>query len=321
MPGIALATDTGDEVAARVLFSEGRRLAAAGDYPAACPKFEESFRLDPGIGTSFNLADCWQHIGRTASAWARFLDVAASARAAGQIERERLARQRASDLEPQLSRLVVAVSAADDGLSVQRDGSAVRDASWGVAVPVDPGPHLIEASAPGKKKWSSNIEVPAEGQLVSVAIPVLEDQPQTVDRRPAAPPAPPLERDLPPASTAPAPPSPIPSIALGAVSIAGLVTGAIFAFEFRDANAEAKTLCRNDDNTCASADEKVHHDRLVSNARRDRYLAYGAAGVGLAAGVVAAVLWWRPLTAQSATPARVALRPLGASGAAVAVIW
>ena len=51
-----------DEAAARVLFGEGRKLAAAGDYAAACPKFEESFRLDPGIGTGFNLADCWEHI-------------------------------------------------------------------------------------------------------------------------------------------------------------------------------------------------------------------------------------------------------------------
>ena len=52
-----------------MLFAEGGKLVADGDHTAACPKFEESFHLDPGIGTGFNLADCWEHIGRTASAF------------------------------------------------------------------------------------------------------------------------------------------------------------------------------------------------------------------------------------------------------------
>src|SRR5260221_11014313 len=63
-----------DPVAARTLFDEGRKLLADGKYDAACPKLEESQRLDPGTGTLFNLADCWEQIGRTASAWARFLE-------------------------------------------------------------------------------------------------------------------------------------------------------------------------------------------------------------------------------------------------------
>src|SRR5215831_11151206 len=92
--GAAHAANEVDEAAARVLFGEGRRLAGTGDYAGACPKFEESFRLDPGIGTGFNLADCWEHLGRTASAWGRFLGVAAAAKAAGQTEREQVARAR-----------------------------------------------------------------------------------------------------------------------------------------------------------------------------------------------------------------------------------
>src|ERR1041384_3277172 len=95
----ARAADT-DEASARVLFVEARRLAAAGDYAGACPKFEDSFRLNPGIGTNFNLADCLDHAGRIASAWARSLDVAAATKLAGQPEREQVARQRAAALEP-----------------------------------------------------------------------------------------------------------------------------------------------------------------------------------------------------------------------------
>src|SRR5436189_3072489 len=106
---LSLAAES-DAAGARVLFAEGRKLVDAGNYAAACPKFEDSFRLDPGVGTNFNLADCFERIGRTASAWARFLDVAAATKAAGQVERERVARWRAAALERRLTRMIVEVS-------------------------------------------------------------------------------------------------------------------------------------------------------------------------------------------------------------------
>src|SRR3954471_21920113 len=184
----------GDEAGARVLFTEGRRLVAAGDYAQACPKFEDSFRLDPGIGTNFNLADCLEHIGRPASAWSRFLDVVAATKAAGQVERERVARARAAALEPRLARLVVEGSAPVPGLVVERDGVPVGMASIGIPVPVDPGDHLIEATAPGKKAWSTTATVPDAPTIVSVSVAALEDLPLAVlaSTRAAAAPAPSL---------------------------------------------------------------------------------------------------------------------------------
>src|SRR5262252_9083843 len=107
-----------DEPAARALFMEGRKLAASGDYTRACAKFEASYQLDPGIGTNFNLADCYEHTGRIASAWTRFLEVAAATRLANQPERERIARARAGALEPRLAHLVVNVAARPPGLAV-----------------------------------------------------------------------------------------------------------------------------------------------------------------------------------------------------------
>src|SRR5687768_2018720 len=73
-----------DSAAARALFAEGRSLMEGERFAEACPKFEESLRLDDGMGTQFNLAHCWDKLGRTASAWALFLDVAAAARAGNQ---------------------------------------------------------------------------------------------------------------------------------------------------------------------------------------------------------------------------------------------
>ncbi len=59
-----------DRTVARSLFDQGRALVKDGNYAAACPKLEESQKIDSGVGTLFNLADCYEHLGRFASAWA-----------------------------------------------------------------------------------------------------------------------------------------------------------------------------------------------------------------------------------------------------------
>src|SRR5262245_29076470 len=91
--------------AAEAAFDEGKRLAAKRLYEEACAKFEESQRLAPASGTLLNLADCYERLGRTASAWATFRAAAAEARARGKAARDEEARARAAALEPRLSKL------------------------------------------------------------------------------------------------------------------------------------------------------------------------------------------------------------------------
>lgn len=331
LPSLSRAAES-DEAGARVLFVEGRKLADSGNYAEACPKFEDSFRLNPGVGTNFNLADCQGHIGRTASAWTRFLDVAAATKLAGQGERERAARARAAALEPNLARLVVDVSSPVEGLVVERDGIVVGPASWGISIPVDPGVHLVEAAAPGKEKWSQSTTVPDGPHTSSVLVPMLATLPPALPpptaqipvTLPAQPPlAPALGADA-------ARRSSIPGVALGALGTVAFATGAVFASRVQSENGEAKALCPT--NTCRSLDEKDRHDTLVADAHADRTLAFVSAGIGGAA-LLAAVYFWRrsaraPLTKSSvnSSAARISIRPtpraLGASfGAHLEVDW
>src|SRR4029078_12277038 len=85
-----------DAATAQSLYDEGRQLMEQGKHADACPKLEASQKLDPGPGTQFHLADCYEHIGRTASAWALFLEVAGAAKAHGKTEQEQIARDRAA---------------------------------------------------------------------------------------------------------------------------------------------------------------------------------------------------------------------------------
>jgi hypothetical protein len=174
-PSLAQSRAT-DVAAAQELFDEARGLAHAGKFAEACPKFEESERLDAGPGTEFNLADCYEHAGRTASAWAQFMAVADSLHAIGQREREKIARDRARALEAKLSKLAVNVGsgARVSGLEVKRDGVILGDAQWGSGVPVDPGKHVILAAAPGRQTWQQTVVVGADGKNVTVDVPALD---------------------------------------------------------------------------------------------------------------------------------------------------
>ncbi len=175
--GAARAENGQDKAAANVLFEDGKRLLEDGKTSEACGKFAESNRLDLGIGTTLWLADCYERNGQSASAWAQF-DEAADLAARKKDPREKIARGRASQLEATLVRLTVEVSpdAAVDGLEVRCDDSLVGRAMWGMAVPVDPGAHVISVRAPKKKSWELRVEI-TDSRATSVQVPVLIDEP------------------------------------------------------------------------------------------------------------------------------------------------
>jgi hypothetical protein len=167
----AAASADSSSASAHSLFLDARAAMDRGDFETACPKLEESMRLDAAVGTQLNLADCYERVGKVASAWAGFLDAASMAKSAHQAEREKLARTRAKALEPRLPKLVIDVDAsAEPGLDVLRDGVAVGAASWGTPIVVDPGTHDVVASAPGKMSWRTVIDV-KEAQTSRVVVP------------------------------------------------------------------------------------------------------------------------------------------------------
>ncbi len=173
------ADQAADRATARALFNKARSLAKAKKYEQACPKFEEAQRLDPGMGTLFNLADCYENLGKTASAWSAFLEVASAARQAKQAKHEKVARGRAKALEAKLARVRIEVPEKHrvDGLELSRNGEALGRATWGTALPVDPGVQRFEAMAPGKRPWSTEVTSVA-GETVQLPVPALQDAPE-----------------------------------------------------------------------------------------------------------------------------------------------
>jgi len=287
---------------ARVLFREARTLMDKGRHAEACPKLEESLRLDSGIGTQFNLAHCWEQVGRTASAWGLFMDVAAAAETVGQKKRARAAQQRAAALEPNLMRLIIEVPKPSESLSVQRAGEEVGAAAWGTPMPIDPGSHRVEASAPGKLPWSQEVELLVPGETVTVVIPTLEDKnPAPPEPVAAAEPEraePVVERDAGSSRgwrTAG-------TIAMAVVGVGGVVTGAVFAMSASDETAAARELCVGGEggNVCdrdsalpgfdGGVREQEELQKHRDRAESDALVSYVAIGVGVAALAGSAIL-------------------------------
>lgn len=173
----ARAQGPNDQARAEALFSEGRRLLAASRFAEACPKFAESERLDSAIGTRLNLGDCYEKTGQTASAWAVFRAAAAEAERTHDARRGSVASERATALALRLVKLTILVPPASraPGLQVKRDGVALDSAAWGEATPMDPGWHAIEATAPGKRRWTSPVTIDAARAQTEITVPPLED--------------------------------------------------------------------------------------------------------------------------------------------------
>ena len=288
---LASAPCSADEgnAAAEELFAEGRKLMAAKDFAAACPKLEASQRLDPGAGTLLNLAGCYEGLGRTASAWAAYRAAEGAADRAGRADWRRAAEQHAEALAPALSRLTISVAAdaLTTGLVVERDGEPLDAALYGQALPVDPGLHLVAAHAPGRAPFSAKVTVAPRADNAKLTVPALP----TVPADPAATATPAPASAPPPPATAPEGPPDDGSqrrslgLVVGGVGLAsiavGTALGAIAKSTYDDALSNE---CRGRATTCTSGGVKdvgTAHTQATAST-----VFFAAGGAALVTGVI-----------------------------------
>ncbi len=164
----AAAAQGRDPVAAEALFKQGRSASEAGDYKTACAKFYESNRLDPAVGTVFNIADCEEKQGHVATAYAKFQEV--MQQLTPPDDRIPIAQKRLSALQGRVPKLTIRLApGAPAGTRVLRDQVELGAASLGTSLPVDPGDHVISVTAPGTQPQSVHVQI-AEGQNRSIDV-------------------------------------------------------------------------------------------------------------------------------------------------------
>ncbi len=208
----ARAEDTRDPAAAEALFREGRSAAQKKDFTTACAKFRESNRLDPAVGTVFNIADCEEKLGRLATSWTLFQEVVQ--RLPNDDDRRAIANDRAHALEARVPTLSVHLSpGARTDIVVRRDGIALGAASLDSPLPVDPGEHTVIVEAPGTQSAVFTSRV-GEGEHATLAV-----SPGNISTASAPTQSTPQTASTQPSHTA--------AYVVGGIGVAGLVTGVI----------------------------------------------------------------------------------------------
>jgi hypothetical protein len=290
----AHALDPAEEAAAVALFNEAKALANAGDFVKACPKFEEVRRVLPTAGLLLNLGNCYEKLGKLASAWGLFKEAEIRARGLGESDRQAEALKRAQAIEGALSKLVIAVSPASrtPGLEVKRDGAPVGEGQWGSAVPVDAGEHVVEAKAPGRKAWSTKVTVGPNGASGIVQVPELQ-----VD-------------DTPPPEAGGLwwGPQRIAGVTVAGAGVVGVVLGSVFGAQAISKNNASKVECSPmDPSFCTDAGVALRSDAKTAGTVSTVALAVGgAAAVG---GVV--LFFTAPKQAADKPAITVTARPFG----------
>jgi len=276
-----------DKALAGRLFDEGQALFAQDKVPEACRKLEESRRLDPLPGTILNLAACHEREGRMASAMAEFREARALAERDHRGDRVGYADEHLKAIEPKLSMLVIVVPPAADlpDLTVLRDGVAIGRAVWGGKIPVDPGGHVVEATAPHKQMRHVEVQVGPNADVQTVTIAALEDATPAPAPTPSPAPVAPAPTPAAPAAETPAPPAPTGlstrrtwALVSGGVGLAGVIAGSI---------AGAVAIEKHNSSTCTgpcgTQNDSLNKDAGTAADISTVSFAVGLVGLGLGA--------------------------------------
>jgi hypothetical protein len=266
-----------------------------GDTRAALAKFEAASRAMRTFGILLNMAECQEKLGRMATAWATWREARAVASEGHKADDEAIAAARGNALEPKLSRLTISVPSMADtrDLEIRLDGVVVSRAAWGVGIPVDPGTHVLDERAPGRKPRNVEVAVQPDGSTSTVTMNALDAQP------PPAPEAPPppttIAEPAPAPATVPLPlvvPPPEPQSAtgagqriagwvLGGVGFAAAGTGIAIALAGQNQHNEAVASQLGGNPTLATSEESG-----ANTIKTAGYATIGGGGAFLASGVI-----------------------------------
>jgi len=132
------------------LFKQGKKLMGDKKYADACNAFEESFKLDPGIGAQMNVAKCYEEWGKIGRAYLAYQTAEKMAKDAKDTRVDKI-HEFVVALDTQVPRLTIKLPKdAPKDLKVTLDLKAVT--AFGEAFVVDPGPHTIEYGIGDQKK-------------------------------------------------------------------------------------------------------------------------------------------------------------------------
>lgn len=283
----------------KTLYDEAVKLLDAKKYAEACPKLEESVKLVPvAVGARLALGECEEGRGRLATALTVYREAQPLAAAAGQADREALAKSRIASLLTRVATVEIAIPPAEaglDSLAVELDGKKLVADERKAPIPVNSGKHAVRASAVGRTTFDKAIDI-KDGDKVKVDV--------TLPLPGAAPSGTSPDVSASPSATAPSggtSPLRIAGIVGGVLGIGALAAGgAMGAVAIGKKNDSTTNECPADGKGCTGKAASLRLEAIdAANASTGLFI---AGGVLLAAGVVLFVV----------APSRSLAKPAGA---------
>ena len=153
---------------AKELLQKGQAAMKQGDRAEALRFFQKSYVLDPTFATRLSLASCEEQLGLTASAWLHYLKLWVELPA--DDDRVPFAKERTAALEPRVPRLQIKLApGAPPGTRVMQDNVELSQGDLDALLPVDPTPHVIVVTAPGRNDRRYEVKV-AEGERETLTV-------------------------------------------------------------------------------------------------------------------------------------------------------
>jgi hypothetical protein len=230
---------------AREQFGQALALQTAGDWAGALALLKDVAAVKSTPQVRFNMALCEEKLGRLVAALGDYELAAADARAqnADQVAEE--VEGRLELLRQRIPKITVRRGSGAEAAEVSLDGVSIGDQVVGTPMPTDPGPHTVEAKAPGYKPFRKSLRL-AEQQAETMEI-VLEPEP--------VPPAAALGAG---AGRGSARRSPVFGYVVGGIGIASLGASGVF-FGLRAAKiSDLDKACPN--HTCPSTEQQSDID-------------------------------------------------------------
>ncbi|AUX41082.1 hypothetical protein SOCE26_024870 [Sorangium cellulosum] len=295
-PAPAAAQSAADVAVAREIFIEGSEFAKQGNWDQARERYERSLAIKRAPITLYSLGVAQQQTGLLVEALESFRAFLVEPSAPATKEYEPLARQAVQDLERRVAALEIRLSPGNvAGLAVKLDGVTVPVAALDRPRMINPGTHVVTASARGYREVRRSVSA-APG---SRAILVLNLERDGV-ARPAAGPRAVAPRGLPAGEVAAAEP------AAGNLVPIALLVGGLTTFAAGVAVGLVGVV---------NASDAPTRDGDAADAARAQALAGDlVAGAGLAAagaGALVLLLGRPPESAPRAPAPRAAVSPLG----------
>ena len=245
-----------------LLFEQGSKEMKAGNHAKACESFKQSLKLYADSGTKGSLARCYEKLGKLASSWLLWRELADTA---GGADLRKDAAKQAARLDPKVGKYVIK-AAETPGLVVTINGEP--SAVTGLAVPIDAGKVIVVATAPDFVEWKAELAA-TDGATLTVDVPALVKIEKPIDQPPPPPPVTKKSKRK------------LIGMIVGGVGIAAIGGGAVFGLQARGKYDDANTTCGGSVDNClvdrvAAAQAQVDDARSAANLSSIMFAAGGA---------------------------------------------